>query len=282
MLRPEVAALLTVTLGAFVLIDLSTPWVVHRYSSPDYGWRYLLGGAMMGIVVGQMSLIAAWSAFAPARATVRFWGALLLLVSLSFLLLTGLHWVRIPVDFPTKLAFLGGFGIVCCGAAQLPLWMAARLFGWRFIRASDVEESQGRRKWQFRIKHVMVVTLLAALLLAAWQWGVVEILPTKLQRAMYFIVVYVLIMFNPLPSLPWIWIVFQPRRRLLVSVITGIAIAVMLTLTQQWVILPFRSFSAEEFLLILLVNICQGFTVAGVLLLFRWDGWRLSAIAFNP
>lgn len=282
MLRPKVAALLSVTLLAFVLIDLAAPWVVRHHINPNEAWGSVLWGAMFGVAIGQVTLIGTWSTFASQRAAVRFWRALLMLVGLSLLLLSGMHLEGSEIDLPALLAILSGLVFVCFAMVQLPLWMAARLFGWQFTQADDVPENSVGRKWQFHIKHIIAVMLLSAVLLAAWQWGVVEMLPTKLQRAATVILVYVFPMFNPLVSLPWIWITFQPRRRLLVSAITGIAISVMVTLVQQWVLLSFHNFEPSEFLLILSINICQCLTVAGVLLLFRWNGYRLSARALRP
>ncbi len=276
MLRPEVAALLTVTVLAFALIDLSTPWVLDTHAWHG-SWENVVAGAMVGIIVGQISLIAAWSTFATQGAALRFWGALLLLIGISILLLVGFWWIGLVNDVTEMQAVVGGSVIVCCGTAQLPLWMAARLFGWRFVRDADVDGGRVGYKWQFRIKHVMVVTLLAAVLLAAWQWGVVEILPPRLHRAAYNISESVLLVFNPLVSLPWIWIVFQPRHRLLASASAGIVVIGIVTATQYWIVTPGGAFFSSFTLLQSMLNLFQCLTVAGVLLLFRWDGWRLSA-----
>lgn len=262
LLRPEVAVLSIVALLTFVFVNLSTLWIAREFGPPAGRWETLFAGAIIGIVVGQISLIGVWSTLTLQRAAVRFWGALALLAGVYVLLLAGWYFVRRLNG--EDMAVWGGLVVVCFATTQLPLWFA-RLFGWRFIREPDIDGYRLERKRQFRIKHVMAAMLLSALLLAAWQWGVVEVLPE-------------LLLVNPLPSLPWVWIAFQPRRRLLRRALVATSVTGLLTATQLW-ILPFTigGLLPPMELFVIAINLSQTLTVAGVLLLFRWDGYRFTA-----
>ena len=50
-------------------------------------------------------------------------------------------------------------------AAQLPLWIARQMFGWRLIRG---EENDGTRRTPLSIRDLMTATVVVALALAVW------------------------------------------------------------------------------------------------------------------
>jgi hypothetical protein len=122
--------------------------------------------ACAGCVMAQGCLLAAWLAWSDqplCQRLLRHWtvAAFLYLVWLA-----GLAW-----GFPDRLAMVGkmvGLSVPLISiAAQLPLWFARQVFGWRLIRGDTNKDIRGI---PISIRDLMLATVIVALALAPAQW----------------------------------------------------------------------------------------------------------------
>ena len=61
---------------------------------------------------------------------------------------------------------LGASLLVGIIIAQVPLWIAKRVFRWRLIRGADVPVQVEQGPWQFTLQHLLLATFLLAVALA--------------------------------------------------------------------------------------------------------------------
>ena len=118
--------------------------------------------ATVGCTLAQGCLLAAWLAwdYQPFwQRLLRHWivAAILYLVWVAGLALGQPDQVR-------KLSMMVGLSVPLMSiAAQLPLWIARQMFGWRLIRA---EENDGTRRAPLSIRDLMTATVVVAVALA--------------------------------------------------------------------------------------------------------------------
>lgn len=132
----------------------------------DTGDFALFVGIGIGIVIGQLSLIATWGALGTGSVLIRLPGTLLLGVLAWYGLILGCHLgvsgtgSYIQNGEAVVLGFALAVGIL---VAQVPLWIAGRVFRWRLIGEEIPSDRDDR---QFQLSHVLLGMLFVSLILA--------------------------------------------------------------------------------------------------------------------
>lgn len=133
--------------------------------------------ATVGCTLAQGCLLAAWLAWGEKP----FWERLLrhwIVAAILYLVWVAGFWLaKGAIDQPSQfrpLSLMVGLSVPLLSiAAQLPLWMARQMFGWRLIRhemkpleMNDSEANDGSRRSQLSIRDLMAATVVVALALA--------------------------------------------------------------------------------------------------------------------
>jgi hypothetical protein len=266
-------------LAAFLAGDAVVPAVFPPWSSGDL-WAEGVSVMSMGAVVGQINLIAIWAAMAMGNVFLRLPWAMLLTVLMWYGIVLGNRVGTYGPNF-NDACVLGCILFEGVIAAQIPLWIASRLFRWR-LAAERVEAQEG--PLQFRIAHLLLgmVFLSVALSLGRvvlpegeftgrgfFYWNAV--LPLTLMAVV-----------NLLVELPCIWMAFLPAARMgrfllgwpvYTAAITGGEFLGMTALeghlaTDTW----------KPCLGVYLFNLIQGLTVLVVLGTLRAVGFQLLRV----
>ena len=260
---------------AFLTFDFVAP-VLPIYREP---WAMLAVSAVLGVIVGQINLIATWGAVGPGNVVTRLPWSILLGTLTWYATILGLRvWLPRALNDPDLVSVgpLILFGIV---VTQIPLWIARKSFRWRLINLEDENSDLEDGPLQFSIRHVL---LLVALALGPAQL----VLPSMRLRALFYhvdelvallamLVVTNLIIAVPcgwsalvksIPFPPQIWIVFC-------AVVTAAEVGVF------WLAFAPVSVGLIEVLpAFFLFNLLQCATVYFTLRLFRATGYRLVRV----
>ncbi len=260
-------------IGVFLVIDFMTPYTLGAGPDTDNWW--MIG--MLGICIGQVNLIAAWAVLAPGNLVVRLPWSLLLAMAMWYALVLGFRVFRY---FGLEDAILLGT-VLLAGVtiAQVPLWIAKRVFRWRLILGADdaVQAEQG--PWQFNLQHLLVATFLWAVALSPLR----KVLPPgpvgRLHvDGMLFVLLGAVVVCNLLVAVPCIWgalVSGLPIGRLAVGwlfycgLLTGVEFGVLCA------VLGPPGDGAKAGMGFLLINLCQCATVFGTLRIYRARGFRL-------
>jgi hypothetical protein len=271
----------TVVIGVFLVLDFITPQLFDRF--PINVW---LETVLFGICIGQVNLIAVWAVLAPGNIVVRLPWSLLLTAAMWYALVLGNRvagW-----DQPLYGALFQGIllfsGVVI---AQVPLWIAKRVFRWRLVRGADgpVQVEQG--PWQFNIRHLLLATFLLAVALSPLRRvlppGPIDCLPFDGELLAVF---GFGIPFNLLVTVPCIWGMMVSWRASVPLALGWLSYCGILTGAEigshgaifGWLV-GSEGHGARGFLVLLAMNLSQGATVFGTLLIYRALGFRLVRAA---
>jgi hypothetical protein len=138
--------------------------------------------AAVGSILAQGCLLAAWLAWGDQpywQRALRHWivAAILYLVWVAGLWV-GVRALGQPNQF-RPLSLMVGLSVPLMSiAAQLPLWIARQIFGWRLTRCEHVpgemktsEENDGKHHTRLSIRDLMTATVMVALALALARWA---------------------------------------------------------------------------------------------------------------
>ena len=151
-----------IVIYAFLLLDFVTPYEFHAGAD----WRTFV---LVGICIGQVNLIAAWAVLAPGNLVVRLPWSLLLTLAMWYALVLGnrvSHLTAVEDAILLVAVLLAGVTI-----AQVPLWIAKKVFGWRLIRGAHETVQSPQGPWQFNLQHLLLATFLLAVALAPFSPG---------------------------------------------------------------------------------------------------------------
>jgi hypothetical protein len=139
--------------------------VVSSLNGPPTGLGAAIALGIVGCVLAQGCLLAAWLAWSDGPFLLRLakhWGVA---VGLYLVWLAGLGLAvaanRVPIMFAATVAL--GVPLVSI-AAQFPLWLARQWFGWRLVRVQAAPASPVEPR--LAIRDLMVATLVVAVSLA--------------------------------------------------------------------------------------------------------------------
>ena len=138
--------------------------VVSSFSGPPRALQWALTFGVVGCVLAQGNLLAAWLAWSGGPFLPRLATHWVIAAGLYSVWLVGFGLVagnRVPVI----LAATVGMGVpVVSIAAQFPLWVARQWFGWRLVRYEH--EADHSSEPPLAIRDLMVATLVVAVSLA--------------------------------------------------------------------------------------------------------------------
>jgi len=265
-------------IGAFCVVDFATPVIMQ----PGLEWPAFI---MLGICIGQINLIATWAALAPGNVVVRLPWALLLAVLMWYGLVLGGRWIS--EDSPYSHFSLAGavvlaiFLFVGVAAAQIPLWIAGRVFRWRLVSWAGAAREPSQDRLQFQLRHMMLGMLFVSLALAPGRMVLPpgDLADLQLEYQM-FVVLAALVACNLLIAVPCIWGAFA-RTTILIPLAFGWLIYCGVVTVLEFVVLVsiFGPVPRDEMpMLMYLLNVTQCATVFGTLLLFRALGFRLVRV----
>lgn len=256
---------------AFLVANIFTPMM----SEPgDDAWVFFI---TLGICIGQINLIATWAALAPGNIMLRLPWSLLLAVLMWYSLVLGnrIEHRSFDLDEAVTLGVTLLFAVV---VAQIPLWIAGRVFRWRLVSwAADAKQSAST-DLQFQLRHVLLGMVFLSLALAPAR----VVLPAgdvervHLEDELWLLLPAAAIC-NLLITVPCIWGAFLDVPRLVPLAFGWLAYCGVLSAMELGTLIFFLGQPGvdDAFFLTFLLNISQCATVIGTLLIFRALGFRL-------
>jgi hypothetical protein len=162
---PGFSTLVLVFLTSAASICLFVPALIYATRSPA------VGGAYFGIYVGSNALLATWAALGTHRFWTRQLGTIVSALVLGVCLHIGLFGMMgNGFDLGDCAGFLALLPTVML-AAQMPLWIARMLLGWRIVPVAHADSASAPSGRQFNIAQLMFVTAAIAVALTLGQWG---------------------------------------------------------------------------------------------------------------
>ena len=262
---------------AFLVVDLATPQLV----ASNEEWLNLVA---MGVCIGQVNLIAAWAALAPGNVFLRVPWSLLLAILMWYGLVLGNRadgGIASSTAMELGVVLLAGVLVL-----QIPLWLAARLFGWRLIGWRDAGDAAELHPRQFHLRHMLLGMAFVSITLALGR----VVLPSdelRLQQMFtdadeLFTLLTALVVSNIVVAIPCIWGAFVPTRALLPLVLFWMFYVAAVTGAELGTLVVFLGPPGmpigEALWLFYLFNLAQCITVVGTLLIFRTLGCRLRRV----
>jgi hypothetical protein len=259
---------------AFLVLDGATPPFLSNADEPGALWAIL-----MGIAIGQINLIATWTTLAPGNFVQRFSWSLLLIVWTWYAYVIGL---RSFSDRPMTQTEAVGVGFLLLSSfltAQIPLWIAGKMFRWRLVSWLGSTE----RRVRFRLTHLLWAMLAIALTIApgklilpSGDWNVFVLFRDEPMEAWIFLGVVLLM--NILITIPGLWIAFARPWNMALAIMAWLIYCSVITGTEIAIVL-FMEPGADEFMevyfIVWLINFTQFAVVYGALAIFRSIGFQL-------
>jgi hypothetical protein len=262
-----------------VAIDGLAPFVFEDGSIKSY--------CLLGFIIAQVNLVAAWSALGPDRYIVRIPWCCFLMAMVWFALLAG---IRLSIelnsdglpDYDQNRRDMIRLGMYLFGAfvlLQIPLWLAGVLFGWKLkVREEDSDGRGTTARPRFNLKHLLSGTFFLCLALGGARW---VLPPGKFEWVGLgeYDVIPLVILFLPnlLVVVPCIWGAFLQGRRLVaflsVWLVASFSACALLNLVVM--LLDGASISWFGFFCCCCLIVTQGMTVLGTMFCLRYLGYSL-------
>ena len=271
--------LIALLIAGHLVVDLMVP---HMFMfGPDAEW--LLAG-VMGLCVGQITLIGVWAAMAPGRVILRLPWSMLLATLMWYALVIG-NRTRGLFDSPwaygtfrAEDALLLGL-ILLAGVVvvQIPLWIASRLLRWRLIPPT-LGERREIDEHQFNIKHLIAGMLIVSIalglgrvILPQGKWQI-----TGIERELLFILPTVGIV-NVLVAVPCIWGAFVRGALVIPLAFMWIFYALLVSILEVGTLIAFLRppGGSDIWWVMTLFNLAQCLSVFATLALLRLIGFQL-------
>ncbi len=256
-------------IGVFLVFDFIAP---HATEMPSEAWVFLL----TGICIGQVNLITTWAVLAPGNLVVRLPWSLLLTMAMWYALVLGNRVFRFFATEEDAIA-LGAVLLAGVTIAQVPLWIAKRVFRWRLVRGANEPGQPPRGPWQFQLRHLLLAMFVVAVALSPLR----QVLPPgpigrpslDHERS---VLLGAVIVCNLLVTVPCIWGALVSERAMLLFAIGWPFYCGILTFAEMVFLVLWLPPGYERVLAYIFgVNLCQGVTVFSTLLVYRTLGFRL-------
>jgi len=250
------------------------------HDSPTY-FAFLL----LGILIGQFNLIAAWAALTRGGLLQNILWNSLLVIGMWYALILG---IRLETFIRSGEAVnLGLILLAAVLVAQLPLWVAARTFRWRLIppETPQTTDRQARLRDELRFDLSQLLTAMGSLCVAMGLGRI--ILPegpleiADLQWQIMVILLPVVVGVNLVIVAPCIWGAFVSLEKLIPRTLVWLAYVVVVSLLEAFgltIVGINNPRVSQKLLLMLIMNIVQCVCVVGTLLVLRWVGFRLVRV----
>jgi hypothetical protein len=242
-------------------------------------------GVAVGVIVGQVNLIATWGALGPGNVVVRLPWSILLGAFSWYSIVLGIQAWSTRGHINSGLVLLGPVILGGVVVAQIPLWIGAKSFRWRLINLKNAGGEPADGPLQFNVRHMLVVMFLVALALGPARL----VLPPeafdglRLEDEMV-VILAALVGTNLVMTVPCIWgalIKTNPVPPLAWPVYCAVVTAVEFGSLCMLLGPPSLDWS-EALLVFFLLNLSQCATVYFALRLFRAVGFRLVRAAQEP
>jgi hypothetical protein len=235
----------------------------------------------LGLCIAHINLISIWAALAPGRLMVRLPWALLLTVIMWAAICLEFNRRNVPVDVHYK----AGLILLCAQlAAQSPLWIGAKFWGWRLASRHQRKIGVEATDAQFNIQHMMLGTLILAIVLALFRlviagkpvdWSLVRLDPEIL------VILVGATTTNLLIVVPCIWLAFLPHARIRLALVRWSVVVMLISIFEDIVICTLVGAPLSGiaiFLVTATINLTQCAIVVLTLLKLRRSGFRLVRV----
>jgi hypothetical protein len=212
--RLPVAALL---IGFAVVDFLAIPMVELS------GWRFLRG-LPVGLVGGQLGLLAIWAVLGPQRWIVRLPVTFALTLLLYLVIVSGMI-VTEEADFvagETRTVLVAPLLLL---AVQSPLWILRMTLGCRILHAATETDASSKLSRQFGLSHLLGATAVIAIALGLASLGRQD----KGTWAELLIPCLLFTTWSALSTLPCLWAALVARNKL-ISTLAIVAYVLVVTL----------------------------------------------------
>jgi hypothetical protein len=254
---------------------LAVGWPVLVLLDPMSGPRlaeYVFFGFLLGALLGQTTLAAAWSALGPGPLLVRFalslvWVAVLVIV-VAFNI--GLHGGPSEVPFILGVCLFGQWLLV-----QLLLWPLVVFYGLRLRPQEEFSGAPDRRDLQFGIRQLMIITAIVAVVLGVGRMVVINFgnrfsLGGEAADFVFLAVAAVVL------SLPMLLAALLPRRARPAVVVTILVMAVA-TFLELPLLRAWQAHPGPEVWHFLWINLFTAAWVLAVAGIARLTGYRIGS-----
>ncbi len=277
--RPPKRAIVRLVSGAVIFGFLLLDHFGTRIAAPPRRDSEWFQTALMGIWIGQVSLIAVWAVLAPGNLVVRLPWSLLLTAAMWYALVLGFradgHLYRADAIIMGSVLF-GSAAI-----AQIPLWIAKKAFRWRLLPGGAADELPAG-PWQFTLQHLLLATFLLAVALSPLRRvlpppGPFDGLYLPEAATAVLLVLGIFIVFNLLLAAPCIWSALASTAGVIPLALGWLVYCVALTGVELVVIGIFTGparHPGETFGLPFLLNVGVCATVFGTLRIYRALGFH--------
>jgi hypothetical protein len=255
----------------FLAINFLTPMLLD---APIDEWIFLVA---IAICVAQINLIGTWAALAPGNIMLRLPWCLLLAVLMWYSLVLG-NRIESQYFSHEDALTLGLVLLFAVVVAQIPLWIARKVFRWRLVSWVLEGQLSASGDYQFHLRHILLGMVFLSLALAPARLvlpaGDIESLRLEPQL---WVLLPAVALCNLLITVPCIWGAFLDAKRLVPLAFgwlfyCGILSAFELGMLSLILGPPGDD---EAMIYMYLFNFAQCVTVFGTLLIFRALGFRL-------
>ena len=153
---------LGILIAGFLGLDFALPLL---FPGSHAGDPAVLLAVLFGSCIGQINLIAVWAALAQGNFVVRLpWSALLVTMMWHALILGNrMTWDTFFHLYDAVL--LGAFLLAGIVTAQIPLWIARKVFRWQLISRGAPAAPPAHGRLQFNLQQMLLATTLLSVAL---------------------------------------------------------------------------------------------------------------------
>ena len=269
-------------IGGFLGVDFTVPLFFPGHG-PD-----MLGALLLGCCIGQVNLIAVWAALAPGNFVVRLpWSALLGTMMWYSLILGNQmqqssfsqHRLPSPPFSLDDAILLGALLVVGIVIAQIPLWIAGKIYGWKMTSPDLPASRPTHGRLQFSLQQMLLGTTLWSIALAPIR----TILPLDVRSVAHFnaemlMAFAAIALGNSLLTMPYIWGAMHFASKLTASIVGWLVYCVVLAAVEFGIFVALIGRSRNENAVVhflFCVNASQCVTVFGAMLPLRALGFQL-------
>jgi len=198
--------MLAVIACGFLAVDVVTPIAV--YEGP------ILSISLVGLCIGQINLIAVWAALAPGNIVWRLPWSVLMGLFTWYATIVGYRNASDSYYFfqLSDAVELGGVILGGVVVAQIPLWIAGKVFRWKLVVGRHDPAGERPDRLQFKLWHMLFGTFLVALALAPARYVLPagDIWPLRLDDSLW-VLLSVVAVCNLVFTVPCVWLAFAEK-----------------------------------------------------------------------
>ncbi len=269
---------LGILIAGFLGLDFALPLL---FPGSHAGDPAVLLAVLFGSCIGQINLIAVWAALAQGNFVVRLPWSALLVTMMWYALILGNRMTWDTFFHLYDAVLLGAFLLAGIVTAQIPLWIARKVFRWQLISRGAPAAPPAHGRLQFNLQQMLLATTLLSVALAPLR----TILPPAVGGGVDFhgemLVLFAAVtVCNFLVTMPCIWGAMRPASKLMRLSIGWLLYCGLLTALEVGTLVALIGTlrpddHARLGLFFYLLNVSQCATVFGALLLLRALGFQL-------